>query len=50
MHVLDNPDIDLEDPGAILEDPDPPDRTRKKTRFRRSEYFIILQFLAVLHR
>ena len=28
MHVLGNPDIDLEDPEAILEDPDPPDRTR----------------------
>ena len=27
-HGLDNPDIDLEDPEAILEDPDPPDRTR----------------------
>ena len=28
MQVLDNPDIDLEDPEAILEDPDPLDRTR----------------------
>ena len=27
-HVLDNPDIDLEDTEAILEDPDPPDPTR----------------------
>ena len=27
-HVLDNPDIDLGDPEAVLEDPDPPDPTR----------------------
>ena len=27
-HVLDNTDIDLEDPEAILEDQDPPDLTR----------------------
>ena len=28
MHALDNPDIDLEDPEALLEDPDPPDCAR----------------------
>ena len=28
MYVLNNPDIDLEDPEAILEDPDPPDCAR----------------------
>ena len=27
-HVLDNPENDMEDPEAILEDPDPPDPTR----------------------
>ena len=28
MHYLENADIDLEDPEAVLEDPDPPDHTR----------------------
>ena len=27
-HVLDNPENDLEDPEAVLHDPDPPDPTR----------------------
>ena len=27
-YVLDYPDIDLEDPESVLEDPDPPDPTR----------------------
>ena len=28
LHVLDNPENDLEDPEAILHDPDPPDPMR----------------------
>ena len=48
-HVLDNPYIYLEDPEAILEDPDPPHPTKYKTRFRESKSLNIPKNGQIVH-